>query len=127
MLKFFYQYRIAAKGKGGEFSALLTQHEDADQDLQQILNQIREQIKIKLDADGYRDMAVTFLADDIDDIKKVMDYHLDVSAGDTSVENTIKLRYKSIYFKTEGFVTVSVSKTLQHKVDTHHQAVWHIR
>lgn len=127
MLKFFYQYRITAKGKGGEFSALLTQHEDADQDLQQILNQIREQIKIKLDADGYRDMAVTFLADDIDDIKKVMDCHLDVSAGDTSVENTIKLRYKSIYFKTEGFVTVSVSKTLQHKVDTHHQAVWHIR
>lgn len=127
MLRFFYQYRITAKGKGGEFSALLTQHEDADQDLQQILNQIREQIKIKLAADGYRDMAATFLENDIDDIKKVMDYHLDVSAGDISVENTIKLRCKSIYFKTEGFVTVSVSKTLQHKVDTHHQVVWHIR
>lgn len=126
MLRFFYQYKITAKGKGGEFSALLAQHEDSNQDMRQMIDQIHEQIKIKLEADGYRDMVALIEANDIEDIKKVMDYHLDTNKGDTSVEITIKLLCKSIYFKTKGFVTVSVSKTLQHKIDAHHRNVWFV-
>lgn len=126
MLRFFYQYEVTAKDKNGDFGAVVAQHEDPEQDLQQILDLIRRQVKVKLDAKGWRDMAVAFKPEDIKDIRKVIDYRLDVSAGDTSVEITIKLYCKSIYFKTEGVVTVSINKTLRHKVDSHHCPVWHI-
>lgn len=124
MFRFYHQYVISIDSDRRQCSDTFAQHEDADEDLHQIIEAIKEQAAIKLDGDGYRDMQLLFTDENIEDIKQIMNYQLDVNAGDKSVKNTFTVSYKSLYFKTKGSLNVSVSKSVQHKVDVHHQTLF---